>query len=233
MSLRILLVDDDESFASLLRIRLESWDDELDMTHVRSIADGRAVLAQSDVDLILLDQNLPDGHGIELLEPPTHTTAAIIAMSSDPAPEIPGTVVRAGATQFLTKTQVSAPLFIPLIEGVLARRDIEKRLREAELRNERLGSIRMLLATLRHEINNPLGAVLGAAYLLRNAGDLVPNQREALKLIESSSERIGHVVRELCHAAEVEELEAVTKAHEKVFQVPGDPPWEESNKDKK
>ncbi|MCB0347150.1 MAG: hypothetical protein KDD66_18665, partial [Bdellovibrionales bacterium] len=69
---------------------------------------------------------------------------------------------------------------------------------------------------LRHEINNPLGAVIGAAYLLKHEGQLEDTQIEAIKLIERSGNRINQVLQQLCEAAELEE---VTKANERVFQV--------------
>ena len=85
-------------------------------------------------------------------------------------------------------------------------------------------SIKTLIGTLRHEINNPLGAVLGGAYIIKSAGRLGSQQKEALKLIEESGKRITTVLNSLCEAAELEE---VTKGQEQVFHVPGDPAWDQ------
>ena len=225
MSLKLLLVEDDDNFASLTIIRLRAWREDLAIDRARSIGEAQTLLSSTIYQLILLDQHLPDGEGTDVLNHPSASYAAVVAMSSDNTAEIPGRTVKAGAAHFLSKTQIREPLFLPLLEAILARKEGEDLLRKAELRAERMETITTLLATLRHEINNPLGAVLGAAYLLRSAGTLAPHQQDALKMIESSSERIGHVVRELCKAADPDELEVVTKASEKVFQVPGDPRW--------
>jgi nitrogen-specific signal transduction histidine kinase len=83
-------------------------------------------------------------------------------------------------------------------------------------------TVRTLAGTLRHEINNPLGAVLGAAYLLRNASSATAEQREAAQLVEESGKRIKHVLDQLCDSIA---LESITKANTKVFHIPGDKPW--------
>ena len=110
-------------------------------------------------------------------------------------------------------------LLIPLLEAMLARKKLEKELSLAKLKQLKTQTIKMLVSTLRHEINNPLGAVLGGTYLVRNSGGLSTEQTEALKLIEASGNRIKHVLNQLCEAVEVQE---VTKAQEQIFHVPGD-----------
>jgi signal transduction histidine kinase len=132
--------------------------------------------------------------------------------------------VRAGALHFLKKRQVSEPLFIPLVEAILERKKLESALITAKLKEQKMNTIRLLLATLRHEINNPLGAVLGGAYLIRAGGTLDADQIEAIKLIEASGNRIKDVMKRICEAADLEE---VVKANEPIYQIPGDAPWGE------
>ena len=125
---------------------------------------------------------------------------------------------------------MSEPLFIPLVLALIERKKLEQELLTARIKQSRMESIKLLLGTLRHEINNPLGAVLGGAYIMRLSGQLGADQAEALRLIEASGNRIKHVIKELCEAAELEE---VTKGSEQVFHVPGDPDWESLGPDKK
>lgn len=225
MATKTLIVDDDQSFVALLKIRLSQWNSDLDIQIAKCLKDARAILDKgTSFDLVLLDQHLPDGMGAELFDHPQLRTANVLAVSSDNAPEIPGNVIKAGARHFLAKRHVTEPLFLQLIEAMFARKDIEEKLIASYIRNSRIETIRVLLATLRHEINNPLGAVLGGAYLLKSRGELVPEQKEALRLIEESSHRIKHVIDRLCEEAELEE---VTKGQERVFHVPGDMSWEE------
>jgi signal transduction histidine kinase len=226
MPINALIVEDDLRFLKLLEIRLKSWKPDINITHAPSLTQARSALDDSTraFDLVILDQNLPDGMGRTLFDHPRLSESAVLAVSSDTTPELPAEAVKAGAQHFLGKRQLSEPLFIPLVAALIERNSFEKELFESRLKQSRLDTIKVLLGTLRHEINNPLSGVLGGAYLLRSAGDLDPEQKEALGLMEQSGNRIKHVINQLCEAAELEE---VTKGQEQVFQVPGDPQWEE------
>ena len=192
-----------------------------------TLKEARAALddPSNSFQLVVLDQHLPDGLGPTLFEHAKLREAAVLATSSDISPELAGNAVKSGAHHFLNKRQISEPLFIPLVEALIERKKLETQLLNAEIEKSRMESIQTLLATLQHEINNPLGGVLGATYLIKVGGStLSEDQIEALKLIEQSGARIRHVLEQLCETAELLE---VTKGHEKVFHVPGDPDWEE------
>lgn len=227
--MNILIIEDDESFAKVLQIRLRSWKGDAALTNAKSLEQARAILNQegTEFDLIIMDQHLPDGLGADLFDHPKVQTTTVLAVSADESPEVPARAVKAGAHHFLGKRQVTEALFIPLLEALLERQRLAKQLRELEIRESKMESIKTLLATLRHEINNPLGAVFGGTYLIRSGGKLAAEQEQALELVEASSSRIKHVLEQLCAAAE---LEQVTKANERVFHVPGDAPWGSSTK---
>ncbi len=222
--MRALIVEDDKQFRKVLELRLTSWREDIELTYAESLAEARAILndIEEPFSLVILDQHLPDGMGPELFEHPALDPSAVLAVSADDSPELPAEAVKAGAKHFLGKRQVSAPLFIPLVEALIERKELEAELLKNKLEQSRMDTIRVLLRTLRHEINNPLGAVLGGAYLVRSSGKLEDEQTKALRLIEQSGNRIKHVIQQLCETVELEE---VTKGREQVFQIPGDPKW--------
>jgi signal transduction histidine kinase len=224
MGFKVFILEDDLSFRSVLELRLKSWRGDLELTFAETLKSAREILDQTTdfYPLVILDQRLPDGNGRDLLTHPALGNSSVLAVSSDTSPELPGEAVKAGAHHFLEKRQVTAELFIPLVEALVERSRLERELLSKKLHDSRMETVKRLIATLRHEINNPLGAVLGGAYLVRTSGELDPEQDQALKIIEASSNRIKHVIKQLCETAEVEE---VTKANEKLFQVPGDPKW--------
>ena len=65
--------------------------------------------------------------------------------------------------------------------------DYEKKLSEAA----------ELVARVRHEINNPLAALLGQAQLLLREADLSEKSRRRAETIESQAKRIQQIVGEL------------------------------------
>jgi len=233
MALQVLIIDDDLSFKRLLELRLKSFIPDLAVTHFSNLTDARNFLSSRDVvfDLVILDEHLPDGRGVELLNEGRFGDIAVLSVSSDDDPAIPGASMQAGAAYFLGKVHVSEPLFKPLVRGIIDRNQIQRELTRARMNAVVMDTVKTLVATLRHEINNPLGAVLGATYLIRHAPAGSAEQKEAADLVDSSGKRIKHVLDQLCAAIE---MEPVTKADQKVFHIPGDKPWGETTpKDKK
>ena len=229
MAFHVLIIDDDAAFRKILEKRLTSFIPELTVSSCETLEAARKLLREvrSELfDLVIIDEHLPDGRGAEFIAEGWLQNLAVISMSSDDAPEIPGAVIQAGATYFVGKRNVSEALFRPLVSGIIDRNRLQRQLDAVRLNNTILDTVKTLVGTLRHEINNPLGAVLGAAYVLQRNKEAAPEQKEAAELVESSGKRIKHVLDELCKAIE---LEPVTKASHKVFHIPGDKPWEQKN----
>ncbi|MBL7662365.1 response regulator [bacterium] len=225
--MRIFILDDDKDFARILQLQLKQLFPAVKFTHVETIATARETLAQeAPFDLAIFDQNLPDGLGYELIANPKLEQTTVLAVSSDDAPALPAKTLVAGADHFLAKRQVSLPLFLPLVEALLTRKKLEQELLQGKLMQERMGTIRTLLSTLQHEINNPLGAVLGAAYLIKQNSSTDPATADLGKLIEDSGKRINHVLTQLLDAIE---LDATNKGPEKMFHVPGDKAWDKQS----
>lgn len=227
MATKILIIDDDTSFRKLLEMRLRSIMSDAEFTVFDNLTSAREFISQQPslgFDLVVLDEHLPDGRGIEFLGEGWFRDLAVLSVSSDEAPEIPGSAMQAGASFFLGKRHISDPLFKPLVLGILQRNRLQRELMTARIKAASIESVKTLVSTLRHEINNPLGAVLGAAFLMGKIGAPTPEQKEAAQLVESSGKRIKHVLDQLCQAIELEE---VTKANQRVYHIPGDAPWEE------
>ncbi|MCB0317306.1 MAG: response regulator [Bdellovibrionales bacterium] len=223
---KVLIIEDDESFQQILELKLGTFMKDLEITSFSSISAARTWLSKQeviDLDLVILDQHLPDGRGVDLLFEEWFQDLAVLAVSSDDSPEMPGETMKAGAAYFLNKTSVTQGLFKPLVEGIIERNALRKELNKLQLNNAIIDTVKTLVSTLRHEINNPLGAVLGATYLIRNNQSATKEQIEAAELAEESGKRIKHVLDKLTDAMQ---LEPVTKADQKVFHIPGDEPWE-------
>lgn len=226
MTYNVLLIEDDLQFKKLLELRIKSFLTDVNFTHCGTIASAKNLLGSNpDVffDLVVLDQNLPDGKGLAMYESGLLDGRAVLAMSSDDNPEIPGANLKAGAAFFLSKTKLAEPLVRPLVLAIIERGKLERQLKDAQIQVAVMESMRTLVSTLRHEINNPLGAVLGGAFLLKNSPNATKEQREAAELVEQSGKRIKHVLEQIIKAGALEEVE---KASTKVYQIPGDKSWE-------
>lgn len=65
MTRRLLLVEDDEDLARGIRFNLER--DEFQVTHAADATSAREQIREGGYTLVLLDLNLPDGDGLDLL----------------------------------------------------------------------------------------------------------------------------------------------------------------------
>ncbi|MGI6525528.1 MAG: histidine kinase dimerization/phospho-acceptor domain-containing protein [Bdellovibrionota bacterium] len=228
MASNVIIIDDDECFRKIVELKLRSFIPNLNCRIFENIVTARAFLQDNaqdnapQIDLVILDEHLPDGRGTDLLSEGWFSNLAVLMISSDTAAEMPGASIEAGAMFFINKVQVREDLFKPLVLGIIERSKLLKELNVARSKAIKMETIKTLIATLKHEINNPLGAVLGAAYVMRNNPNADKEQLEAAELVEESGQRIKHVLDQLCQAADIE---SVNKANHQVFQIPGDKPW--------
>jgi DNA-binding NtrC family response regulator len=99
----LLIIDDEQVFCSTIRDFLSS--DSLEVLAAHTGADGLAVCASRKIDLVLLDQKLPDGEGHalapQILE--KNELTKIIFITAFPSFENAVLAVRSGANDYLSK----------------------------------------------------------------------------------------------------------------------------------
>lgn len=104
--LRVALCDDDRLFRSLLRLTLAQ---ESAFEVVGECGDGVACLddlARTTPDLLVLDLDMPDLSGQEVLVRigEVSPTTRVVVVSGEPAPEAESLVRRLGAVDFIPKS---------------------------------------------------------------------------------------------------------------------------------
>ncbi|MFB3813338.1 MAG: PocR ligand-binding domain-containing protein [Terriglobales bacterium] len=83
--------------------------------------------------------------------------------------------------------------FVGIVMDVTER----KRAEEALIRTEKLASVGRLAATIAHEINNPLSAVINTIYIARSQSDISRTVRTYLDLADEELKRITHITRQV------------------------------------
>ncbi len=131
--IKVLLVDDDEDDYILTR----DWFDEFQVTGselewVSSYAKAREAIAQNRHDIYLVDYRLGEGNGLELLSEAiaNSCTAPIILLTGKGDREIDIEAMKAGAADYLEKSQMSAPLLERSIRYAIERKQTEQKIRE-------------------------------------------------------------------------------------------------------
>ncbi|MFN3235571.1 MAG: sigma-54-dependent transcriptional regulator [Pseudomonadales bacterium] len=99
----LLMVEDSLSLAAIYMGYLNGID--VEVRHVASLADAENYLKDTVPDLLLLDIELPDGNGMDLLRQVIHDGLGcdVIVMTAHGSVDMAGTAIRMGAFDFLTK----------------------------------------------------------------------------------------------------------------------------------
>lgn len=128
--IKILLADDDPVLCRLLPLQLA--ENDFSVAAVKSGRETLAELRREDFDVVLLDVNLPDVSGLEILPAIRQTADApeVVMLTADESLSTGITAMRRGAYDYLTK-----PAAAEQIEAV-ARKAFEKR--QLARQNERL-----------------------------------------------------------------------------------------------
>jgi two-component system OmpR family response regulator len=100
---KILIIEDEGDICLLLNIILKK--DEIDLEHVRTISAATEYLATEKPNLILLDNKLPDGFGVDFIDHirSNHPEIKILMISGFHASAVKDVALFAGADGFLEK----------------------------------------------------------------------------------------------------------------------------------
>jgi two-component system cell cycle response regulator len=190
---RVLLVDDDESVAVLVRSHLGKLKPVRYKLEWRGTAStGLAALLSERWDACLLDYHIGDESGFDVLRTAVqrNVTTPIIMFTSGAGTDVDLATVRAGAADYLLKTELSPSVLSRTIRyaiersrllnemrslarhdhltGLLTRREMDRVLDEELIRSHRYGHpVALILIDLVHfkQVNDTYGHVTGDAAL--------------------------------------------------------------------
>ena len=135
-SLRILLVEDNDSDAMVARAAIEkAVRGEREILRATTLRDGLAILRLGNVDLVLLDLNLPDSAGLNTLRS-VHvaTSCPIIVVTAEDRPGLDEEALRNGAFEILHKGRLGKNAIARLIRLAEDRHRAQGLLEDAEHR---------------------------------------------------------------------------------------------------
>jgi DNA-binding NtrC family response regulator len=121
----LLIIDDEKPFCEAVRDYLES--DSLEVLSAHTSDDGSRIFSERRIDVVLLDQKLPDGEGHALAPAilDKNEQAKIIFITAFPSFENAVTAVRMGAFDYLSKPIDPAELKI-MVDKAMRTLDLEQ-----------------------------------------------------------------------------------------------------------
>ncbi len=192
----VLLIEDSPGDARLIAEMLrEGRGARFRLENAERLSPALARLAQPGIAVVLLDLSLPESQGLDTFQR-VHAGAhgiPIVVLTGMDDEEVGNRAVQAGAQDYLVKGQVDGPLLERALRYAIERGRIEEELRQrvaelaaADRRKDEF------LATLAHELRNPLAPLRNSLHLLRLSGGISP---AAAPVHEMMERQITHLVR--------------------------------------
>lgn len=130
--LKVLLVEDDIDYASLLHLRLTRVQakgtkaPQLYITHVRSLADAEEFLRSEQCDLVLLDMSLPDAKEMEglLRLKALLPSLPVVLLTVTDDDDLALTAIQLGAQDYLVKDEITIGLLVRAMRHAVKRGDL-------------------------------------------------------------------------------------------------------------
>lgn len=168
-------------------------------------ASGEEALTRARTEspsLILLDVKLPDINGMEVCrqlkaDPETQTILVLQTSASFLGVADKVRALEGGADNYLLEP-IEPEELVANVKALLRLGRVERQLRESDRRKDEF------LATLAHELRNPLGPIRNAVHLLRKLDPDVPQMQEkARNTIQRHTDHLAHLIDDLLDVSRI------------------------------
>src|SRR6266545_688775 len=232
--IRILMIDDDPQAGALIEMALSEARFERELEVVPTATAGLERIKADEHDIFLIDQQLPDGTGLQLIRDAKAAGASkpLILLTGYGSGALDEAALDAGATDYVEKHLVGPQLERSIRYALRhwrtgrALHDREEQLRHAQ----KMEAIGRLAGGVAHDFNNLLTAVVGYADLIGERLDPDNPAAKDVAEIRKAADRATALTRQLLsfsrkqflHPAVMELNETVTGLRHMLPRVIGD-----------
>ena len=221
---KVLLADDHVVLRRTVRDLIDMSGDFVVVNEVANGDDAILALDDAEIDIVLMDVNMPGIGGIEATRriKRWHPNVEVIALSATGDIELVQEMIDAGAAGYVVKGGPSEELIRSLRtvadgKGVLddtVTRDVFNQMshlyREEQARVNELQELNKMktefMSVISHELQTPLAIIKAGIHLLHNHGDTVDeNTKDVFFLsLAEETDKLGHVVEQMLTVAAIQ-----------------------------
>ena len=215
--LDLLIVDDSAEDRLIYERLLRQGAVPADVVEAEDGATALDLLCGRRFDCVMLDYRLPDMTGADILEQMAELgpeQPPVIMLTGNGTDVLVADVMKAGASDYLPKSQVSAASLSRAITNAVEKAELQRQIRE---RQEELEStveylrrsneeIRSFYHTMSHELKTPLTAATEFLALVLDdvAGPLNDEQREYIEIARENCVRLTKHINDVLDASRLE-----------------------------
>lgn len=196
----VLIIEDNENFARLVQIYLRRYRDvKFNMIWKANGEQGIQYLKENgDIDIILMDYFLPGQNGLDT----THQlrkmgiTIPVIFLTVNKDFNLALEVMKAGASDYIVKEEISTPVFPKILLGVLEKNELRRKFEELEISRNRLEALQRLANEVTGELEPMLQEMgsIAAQLVAKHSNDKTATY---VNIINDSIKRIQSKVMKL------------------------------------
>lgn len=204
--LKILLVEDDEDDYLIIRDLFEDLHPgQVELEWVTTVKVAIEILNENRHHLCLVDYLLGAEDGLQLLRAASESGIATpcIMLTGQHDSQVDVSAQRAGAVDYLVKSDLNAAILARTVRYAAARRDAEKE-RSQRLRAEAENRLKsQFLANLSHELRTPLTSILGYGELLLSKESNL-DKIQGLRTIDRNARHLLSLLNDVLDLSKIE-----------------------------
>jgi len=210
--INVMLVDDSSFIRKMLKGVLAPK--RFNIFEASSAKEGLEILKKEDIHLVLLDYEMPDMDGAQMLErikkDIKFLELPIIMLSGNSDKEVIARVLKHGASDFIKKPFSNEELLLKCdlhVKDYINVKRMKHKEEELEISLKRIKEVEehksMFLANMSHEIRTPLNSILGFVDLLSDS-EKDEQKKDYLNTIQKSGSLLLNVINDILDFSKIE-----------------------------
>jgi diguanylate cyclase (GGDEF)-like protein len=221
--IRLLVIDDDTLDRKAVAHALKLLGADYELREARDAATGLAMAIAESFDCILIDYNLPDENGLDLLDKllaQLNTPVPIVMLTGEGNESVAVEAMKRGVYDYLPKAKLGTESLYRVVANAIGKHLLEKNLAEAREKLETMAMFDTLTGLgNRNLFNIELPRAVAIASRKQHSFSLLLMDLDRFKAV---NDRFGHAAGDAVLAAVGERLRKVTRAADACFRIGGD-----------